>query len=211
MEIDEESLKKWAATKPKPLRVIKAASCPILLDLGYAKGRVDILKLGEQEILRRGRLLHASPELRHRLLRAYVETRETYDDSPWLEGQIYQGFPGRPDEALMREFQDASWPRRVEISERLADERYRRIAKRIIFNERPEALDEGTRDAFSRAIAQRWLSNDKVPWLTIEKALAEMEERREGASFDEAILLDSLEAFFQNKRTWAESRLRDDG
>jgi len=209
LTIGEESLKKWATSKPKPLRVIKVSNCPILLDLSFAQGRVDILKIGEQEILRRGSLLQASPELRHRLLRVYVETRETYEESPWLEDQIYRGFPSRSDETLMREFQRASWARRMEISEQLEDERYRKIAKRIIFNEQPETLDGGTRDAFSRAVAQRWLSNDKVPWLTIEIALAEIEERREAASFEEASLLDDLEVYFKGKREWAEAQLRD--
>ena len=206
--IGDESLKKWATSKPKPLRVIKASNCPILLDLSFAQGRVDLLKIGEQEIIRRGSLLQASPELRHRLLKAYVETRETYEESPWVEGQIYRGFPSRSDEALMREFHGASWSRRMEISERLEDERYRKLARRIIFNERPEALDDGTRDAFSRAVALRWLSSDKVPWLTIERAFAEIEERRETASIDEASLLKSLEVYFEKKSEWAESVLR---
>ena len=162
---------------------------------------MDILKVGEKEILRRGRLLQASPELRHRLLKAYVETGETYEESPWLEGQIYRGFPNRSDEALMREFQGASWLRRVDISDQLADDRFRKIAKRIIFNERPEVLDDGTRKAFSKGVAQRWLSSEKVPWLTIEAALSEIEERREAAPFDEAVLLDSLEAFYRRRES----------
>lgn len=161
LTIGEESLKKWAKSKPKPLREIKASNCPILLDLSFAQGRVDILKIGEQEILRRGSPLQSSPELRHRLLRVCVEARETYEESHWLERQIYCGFASRSDETLMREYQKASWARRMEISEQLEDERFRRTAKRIIFNERPETLDGETRDAFSRAVAKRWLSNER--------------------------------------------------
>ena len=55
------------------------------------------MKIGEPEIMRRARLLQDSPELRNRLLRAYVETREVYEESPWLEEQIYRGFPGVRD------------------------------------------------------------------------------------------------------------------
>jgi len=209
LSVSDESLKKWAATKPKPLRTIKANSCPILLDLDMARDRVDLMKIGEQEIRRRAHLLQESPELRHRLLRAYVETRETYEGSPWLEGQIYRDFAGEKDAALMREFHRTSWPRRVEIADHFTDDRYRKIARRIVFNQRPELLDEVTRKAFEVAIARRWLSEDRVPWLTIHRALQEIDERREGSSYEEALLLEGLEAFFKDKKEWAEGQQAD--
>ena len=94
LSVDDSALKKWAATRPKPLRTIKANGSPILLDLALAGDRADLMMIGEPEIMRRARLLQDSPELRNRLLRAYVETREVYEESPWLEEQIYRGFPG---------------------------------------------------------------------------------------------------------------------
>jgi exodeoxyribonuclease-1 len=207
MSVGEESLKKWAASKPKPLRSIKANSSPILLDIDMAQGRADIMKIGEAEIVRRAQVLQASPELRHRLLQAYVETREVYEDSPHIEEQIYRGFPGSRDNALMREFHRASWPGRGEIASQFEDDRYRRIARRIMFNHRPDLLSEEIRKAFSRAIAQRWLSDKKVRWLTIERALGEIEERREQCSYEEALRLEGMEDFFKEKKAWAEGKL----
>ena len=127
--------------------------------------------------------------------------------SPWLEEQIYRGFPGTRDSALMREFHRASWPGRVEIADQFEDDRYRKIARRIVFNQRPDLLDDETRKAFSVAIARRWLSQDKVRWLTIDRALKEIDERREGSSYEEALLLEGLEAFYRDKKQWAEDML----
>ncbi|WP_395663157.1 exonuclease domain-containing protein, partial [Aestuariivirga sp.] len=168
--VSDDSLRKWAATKPKPLRTIKASSCPILLDLERARDRIELMKIGEPEIMRRAQLLQGSPELRHRLLQAYVATREVYEQSPWLEGQIYRGFPGARDAALMRDFHRGSWPARAEIAGLFEDDRYRKIARRIVFGHRPDLLDNGTRRAFSTAIAQRWLTEGKAKWLTLERA-----------------------------------------
>ncbi len=209
LSVGDDSLRKWAATKPKPLRTIKANSCPILLDLEKARGRADLMKIGEPEILRRAHLLQESPELRLRLLRAYVETREVYEESPQLEEQIYQGFPGARDTALMRAFHRASWPGRVEIADQFEDNRYRRIARRIVFNHRPDLLNDETRKAFAAAIARRWLTEDRVRWLTIERALKEIDERSQGASYDEAMLLVNMEAFFRFKREMAEGWLAE--
>jgi exodeoxyribonuclease-1 len=204
LSVNDDSLKKWAATRPKPLRTIKANSCPILLDLEKARGRADLMKRGKPEILRRAHLLQETPELRLRLLRAYVETREVYKVSPQLEEQIYQGFPSPRDNTLMREFHRASWPARVEIADQFEDNRYRRIARRIVFNYRPDLLDEETRRAFSAAIARRWLAEDRVRWLTIERALSEIDERREGSSYEQALLLEGMEAYFLDKMAWAQ-------
>ena len=129
-----------------------------------------------------------------------------YEELPWLEGQIYRGFAAEKDAALMREFHRTSWPRRVEIADHFTDDRYRKIARRIVFNQRPELLDEETRKAFSVAIARRWLTEDKVPWLTIHRALQEIDERREGSSYEEALLLEGMEAFFKDKKEWAEGQ-----
>ena len=204
-----DSLKKWAATRPKPRRTIKANSSPILLDIEMARDRADLMKIGEAEITRRAELLQGSPELRHRHLQAYIETREVYEESPMQEEQIYRGFPGSGDAALMREFHRASWPGRLEIAEQFDDDRYRRVARRIVFNHRPDLLPEETRKVFSAAIARRWLTEGKPKWLTIDRALWEIEERREGCSFEEALLLEGLDAYFKDKKAWAERQLAE--
>lgn len=205
LSIGDESLRKWALSKPKPLRIIKASGGPILLDIEKAIGRADILKVGEEEIIHRAHVLQSSPELRHRLLQAYVETREVYKESPQIEEQIYRGFPSSRDNALMRDFHRLSWPARVEVAGQFEDDRYRRIARRIIYNQRPDLLGEATSKAFDLAIARRWLAEDKARWLTIDRAYKEIDERREGASYEEALLLEGLETFFKEKRVWAEA------
>lgn len=108
-----------------------------------ARERADLMKIGEPEIMRRAQLLQESPELRHRLLRAYVATRQVYEESPMIEEQIYRGFPGSRDVALMREFHRASWPGRSEIAEQFEDDRYRKIARRTVFNHRPDPVARG--------------------------------------------------------------------
>ena len=209
LSVVDESLRKWAVSKPKPLRTIKANSSPILLDIDMAQGRDDLMKIGEPEIMRRAQVLQGSPELRHRLLQAYVETREVYEDSPHIEEQIYRGFPGSRDSTLMREFHRSSWPGRVEIAGQFDDHRYRRIARRIVFNHRPDLLGEDMCRAFSKAIAQRWLTKEKVRWLTIERALTDIEEGREQCSFEEALALEAMDAFFKDKLALAKGQLAE--
>jgi hypothetical protein len=113
---------------------------------------------------------------------------------------------GEKDAALMREFHRSSWPGRAECFHQFTYDRYRKIAIRIVFNHRPVLLDEETRKALSVAIARRWLTQDKVSWLTIHRALKEVDERSEGSSYQEALMLENMEAFLRDKKAWAEGR-----
>ena len=67
----------------------------------------------------------------------------------------------------------------------------------------------GTRQAFSSAIAQWWLAKEKVRWLTIERAIGEIEERRVGCSYEEALSLEAMEACFKDKLAWEEGLLAE--
>ena len=109
----------------------------------------------------------------------------------------------------MHEFHRASWPGRVEIADQFEDDRYRKIARRIMFNHRPDLLGNETRKAFSEAIARRWLAEGRTRWLTIGRALGEIEERREGCSYEEALLLEGMEVYFRDREAWAKSRLEE--
>jgi hypothetical protein len=55
------------------------------------------------------------------------------------------------------------------------------------------------------------LSEDRVRWLTIDRALREIDERREGSSYEEALLLENMEAYFMEKRAWAQNQLQEHG
>lgn len=128
-----------------------------------------------------------------------------------IEEQIYRGFPGSRDVALMGEFHRSSWPGRSEIAERFEDDRYRRIARRIVFNHRPDLLPEETCKIFSTAIARRWLTEGKPRWFTIDRAFGEIEERREGCSYEEALLLEGMAAYFRERKAWARDQLQEHG
>lgn len=53
------------------------------------------------------------------------------------------------------------------------DKRLRQLARRLLYLERPEALDDVVKAEFDVAIAKRLLTTDKVPWLTLPQAIEE--------------------------------------
>lgn len=180
--LDEEALTKRMAVSPKPLRVIKANACPVILPWNRGDGLVETYKVGEAELRRRADVIRTDHGLRNRLLKAHAIAKKEFEPSPYLEGQIYDGFPSFADQRVMEAFQKADWPTRVGIASNFEDRRLRQLARRLIYLERPEVLDAPTRAEFNHAINKRLLSAEKVPWLTLPKAIDDTDAMIEEAN-----------------------------
>ena len=171
--LDDESLVKRIAVSPKPLRAIKAGACPIILPWTRGEGLLDSFRLGEVELRRRAAVVQGDDAFQKRLLRAHGLAKKEYEPSPYLEDHIYDGFPSPADQRRMEEFQNLAWPARVNLAKSFEDPRLRQLASRLTYLECAEALDATTRAEFDRAIANRLLTTEKVPWLTLPRAIEE--------------------------------------
>ena len=98
-----------------------------------------------------------------------------------VEGRIYEGFPSRADESRMQAFHAANWIARAEIAETIENDRYRELARRLVFVNAPEALPGNQRSQL-----QTWLENRRhgregvEAGRTIADALADLEQAEMG-------------------------------
>ena len=74
-------------------------------------------------------------------------------------------------------FHESGWEERATIAGALEDQRLRRLARRIIYFERPELLSETAQIAMAEEISRRrlGLSEPLGTWLTIPTALTDLE------------------------------------
>ena len=99
--------------------------------------------------------------------------------SPYIEGQLYDGFPSYHDKRVREAFHAAdSWGRRAELARHLDDIRLRAHALRIIHAEAPDVLAQDERERMDAWRQDRLLTFDEVPWLTIHTAFRELETLR---------------------------------
>jgi exodeoxyribonuclease I len=92
------------------------------------------------------------------------------------EQRIYDGFPTRKDENIMYEFHSVDWGNRLKLIECLRDERLREFGTRLVYLEQPEVLPKALRTRLDTWRSERILeSNADVPWMTVPKALAEVD------------------------------------
>jgi exodeoxyribonuclease-1 len=99
-----------------------------------------------------------------------------FEPAQVVEQRMYEGFPICADENPLQTFHSADWAERAEIAETFEDDRYRELARRLVFLNSPDVLTDPR-----RAQLQAWLENrlhgrDGVQaGRTIADALAELD------------------------------------
>ena len=97
----------------------------------------------------------------------------------------------------MQRFHHEPWEDRLRIAMEIDDLRMKRIAQRLIYFERPEALPAKTREALSKEIQARLNAHDDVlPWRTVadaRKDLAELQSEDVDGSL--AVFISNMDAF----------------
>ena len=88
------------------------------------------------------------------------------------------------------------------------DKRLRQLASRLVYFERPDLLDADARQNFDTAIAKRLLADETtVPWLTLPKAIAELEAMLETADESKQALLKRHREFLLDRLTIAKKAM----
>lgn len=175
--LSPEELSARLAGSPKPVRRLKVNGSPLLSTLSDAPGEmlhgrtVAELKALAVNVL-------ADQPFLDRLIAASEPPGGQFEPSPHVEQQLYQdGFWSNSDGRLMALFHESGWEERATIASALEDQRLRRLARRIIYFERPELLSENARTAMAEEIGRRRLGLSEPPgnWLTIPKAMTDLE------------------------------------
>ena len=91
------------------------------------------------------------------------------------------------------------------ILDKLEDQRLKQLGLRLIYFEKPDALDGETRAGFERWNAERLLGGDQVPWLTLDLALEELAALMDGRDESERAHLGAHKAFLKNRLSLAQA------
>jgi exodeoxyribonuclease I len=151
------------------------------------------------DVADRARSVREQPGFADRLLQAWEIARSVYTASDHVEDQLYQQgfFPTRDDEDLFDAFHAAAPDEKHSIAQAMTDERARRLAQRIMYNEWPQALPADEYSQIDHECAACWYRSG-VPWMTVPKALPEIEKLRVSATPDQGAILDEYELYLRD-------------
>lgn len=173
-----DQLAAWVGKSPKKVRRVRTNACPSLAAIRDVPDHM-LSPLNLEEIAQRAARLRDDADLKARLIEAAMATATDYDDSPYVEEQIYSGgFVPRSDEALMERFHEVPWEERPAIVEQMKDERLRYHGRLLIHEVHPELLHEDHRHGVEARIWERLLTEEapKDTWTSLHKALADTEQ-----------------------------------
>jgi exodeoxyribonuclease-1 len=149
-ELGEAARSKFAS----PIRRIKVNASPFVCPL-WEIGAADLQPADEDELMRSAQSIQSDEDFLARLIAAARTTDRTYPPSDHVELQIYgTGWPSDNDLAACRRFHETPWEMRLDIALGLADMRYRRLGRRLVYFERPDLLRPADRSAFDDEVVR---------------------------------------------------------
>jgi exodeoxyribonuclease-1 len=119
--LDDSQLAERLAKRPKLVRSMRTNACPIVLSYNDAPQDMRDGLPSIRELRARALRIKHDAALSSRLIEAVCEAREQGEPSEHVEEQIYDGFFGKADQALMDRFHEVEWPERAQIVRQLED------------------------------------------------------------------------------------------
>lgn len=172
LDVDVDRASRLLNSSPRPIRILKAnklslvrahnADVDVSVDVATARERLARIK--------------AHPTFATTIAKAMAGQYDGKEPNPYIEQQIYSGFPSPADAQLMERFHETPWPERYALSQSLEDARYREFAERIIHAEHPKCIPPERRAALDQWCRSRLVADGDVPWTTVAKAKKELEE-----------------------------------
>ena len=199
-DLPDDELIGRLATRPKPVRALRANACPCVLSYENTPAHLRSQVPNIEDLGARAARIRGDEALAQRLIAAFLASREPKEPSPHVEEQIYDSFTGSDDQAAMAAFHTAEWSMRPEILANLSDVRLQVLGERLIYTEAPEVMSAAARNAYEVGVAWRLMAVEgTVPWLTLPKAVADTEDFLAVADGTEAALLHDLRDYLAQR------------
>jgi exodeoxyribonuclease-1 len=181
---------------PKIIRTIRINRFPLLMNKNLPSQYLKGDHPSEEDISTRISLIKENDAFQLRLSEALSQRYGPREPSDHVEEQIYDGFYTHPDKQRIQRFHNTSWDQRHPICNEFEDIRLRNLGIRLIYNFDPQLIPEDDRRQHQGWINHRITAQD-ASWLTIEKALIELDELAR-KNEDERDEFDNLRRYFKN-------------
>ncbi|RZO48306.1 MAG: exodeoxyribonuclease I [Candidatus Pelagibacterales bacterium] len=182
-KLSTNELKNELKKTPKVIRTIKHKKHPIIMNSSYGMNFDRYKELSLSKMKERAKLIKDNKEFANKVSSILDhEAREKQDfdsqEEVYAEESIYKKFTTKEDNAIMPAFHKADWKEKFLVLQKFKDERLRYFAKKILYEENPEALPQDEYKSIHKEIASRVLSTNKEKWNTIPRTYSEIDTLR---------------------------------
>ena len=163
------------AKRDGPILRMKANASPILAELWELEA--DLLNgFTEADLEATASAVRGDEAFVARLHAAAVASETVWPKSKFVEFQIYDNFIQDWDEDVCRQFHAAPWEERLALVDCFRDARLTKLARRLIYFERPDLLEPELRIRMDAVVSGRLRGNDPgAPGRTFAATLQEFD------------------------------------
>jgi len=197
LELPVEKLIEVLNKRPKVIRSVRANAQPIFMPADLAPRSIGARTLGGDELQRRVRVIRQNRDFQERVGQALSGRYPQKEPSPHVEERIYNEFPSAADLRTIDRFHRRDWSERPMFAGRLADERLKELAERLVYIEHPEVLPKRDRSRMDGWLQDRIHATVDVPWTTVPKALRGVADLLRTCAGPDATLLKELRVFLE--------------
>ncbi len=163
------------ARRDGPILRMKANASPILAEL-WELGANLLSGFTEADLEATAAVVRSDDAFVARLHAAAAASETVWPKSTFVEFQIYDNFIQDWDEDVCRRFHAAPWAERLALVDRFRDGRLKKLARRLIYFERPDLLETDLRIRMDAAVSGRLHGNDpSAPGRTFAATLQEFD------------------------------------
>ena len=198
LDANDADLREAIDGTTKVIRRVSINAQPGLLPVDHAPDDVRGGRQSLETYQARARAIRGHVEFRRRISRLLAARYEDQVAPAYVEQRIYSGFPSNADQTRMHSFHAQDWQDRIGIIHEIEDERYRQIAHRIVAIERQDLLTEAQRKRWESWRRERFLTDKKVPWMTVASALEELADVSQDATPAQQAQFADLERFLND-------------
>jgi exodeoxyribonuclease-1 len=199
LSLSVEELVEVLNANKKPIRALRANKQPIIMPTETAPDGAKALAIPAAERERRIKVIQGAKDFQQRVGQAMAMRYDGEEAPEYVEERIYSGgFPSNKDQARMNAFHEAKKSEeQIEIASQIEDERVKAFADRLIYFESPKVLPSVQRAKMMKWNKERLITTEKVPWMTVPKALKEIDEELAEASKEDVAFLKEIRPFIE--------------
>ena len=206
LDMPVADLKVAMGKNPKFLRTIRHNKHPIIMNPSYGNEFDEYKMIGAEKLASRAKMIKDNTKFAEKISQILLDEVEEKEQTKsqediYEEESIYTKFTSSEDNKMMPEFHKAEWDKKLSVLGKIKDERLHYFGRRLIYEERPEALPKGEYNLIRASIAKRLLSTNNERWNTISRTYSEIDTLREKfereGKPENLIILDDINAYVE--------------
>ena len=199
LDLGFSELKQALFSSPVKIRQISLNKMPIVLSKEYFASLDDYKDIGLEEISKRAKLVKENQEFCNKVFEILAEKVKEKKETSSQDEEDY--FPeqfihessikmSKDDRVIFYQFQKGSWEEKAKLYNSFQDNVLKHFSRLLIFEENSDSLSKEELTLVKKEIAEKLLTTDQKPWITIPDAMKKIDDLRAEENTDKKFLND---------------------